>query len=105
MKSKVEWQGVVARLERSGLSVKAFAEREGLVWGTLCHWRTVFRREARGSTSLSKVEPQFVELVPVSTSGRSELVEVVLTNGRTVRVAATLVDGALARVIAVAERA
>jgi hypothetical protein len=53
------WQGAVSRWERSGLSARAFAEREGVSSRTLYWWSSALRRGTRaqrGSTTIAPIE-------------------------------------------------
>jgi transposase-like protein len=80
-------------LEASGLSLAAFAKREGLVAERLYRWR---RRFAAGRTK-SAAAPAFVEVRPRTPS----VVEIVLRSGRTLRVPESLESRALLRLVEV----
>jgi len=95
----------LAALERSGLTLTAFAIGEGLDPQRLSRWR----RRLGGAAS-----PVFEEVVvadPVASildsdaarRAERELFEVVLASGRVVRVPASFDAGALRRLLAVAE--
>lgn len=83
------WSARVARLERSGLSIAAFAREEGLNPVTLGNWR----RKLRGGA------PQFVELL----GGPSRGFDVELRGGHRVHVPEAFSAEALARLVAVLE--
>lgn len=82
--TREEWAGAVSRYERSGLTAKAFAAREGLSARSLSWWKWKLGSEARGetealsaSTSTSTTAMSFVELrtsAPVTSSPPFELV-------------------------------
>lgn len=99
----------LAALDRSGLTLTAFAIREGLEPQRLSRWR----RELAAAT-----RPVFEEVIPSVTSpvvdegmaakaapSERERFEVVLTSGRVVRVPASFDVGTLRRLLAVVEEA
>ena len=53
------WERLVGEFERSGLTQADFAERRGVLVGTLRYWIYKLRGETRAA------EPKSVELVPV----------------------------------------
>jgi len=61
-RSRRWWRRVVRRYEeeRGSTTLRAFAEREGLVYGTFSWWVHQFRREGR-----EKAKPKPVSLLPV----------------------------------------
>lgn len=82
-------------LAASGLSVGAFAQREGLDSDRLYRWR---RRLAGDREARVPATPAVIEIRP--TSRRAELVEIVLASGVTLRVSETIDAFALARLVA-----
>jgi hypothetical protein len=105
-----KWVKRVERLERSGLSIRTFAAREGLKAGSLSFWKWKLGQPSRdrraGATPVAPL--QFVELTtrgavkPVPTSVGFE---VVLSSGRMVRVAGGFDGAELARLVGVLEEA
>lgn len=92
-----EAQIVLAAQAASGLSVAAFAAREGVDAQRLYFWR----RRAGTSTVHGAGTPVFVEVRgPV----QRERVEIVLRSGRTLRVAESIETANLQRLVDVLER-
>jgi transposase-like protein len=85
-----EAHAVLAALDSSGLSVSAFAMREGLDVQRLYFWRR--RREAAVETA---VTPAFVEV----RRHAAEHVEVVLRSGRILRVSESIDTASLRRLV------
>src|SRR5579871_499283 len=81
MAKRAEWERRVAQWRASGLTGSAFAEREGLVEGTLRHWAWQIRNELRHRGS---GERGFVEVISAVTG--AETIEVVLRNEIRIRV-------------------
>jgi len=115
---------VLARWERSGLTLRAFGQREGIAPGTLGWWRHVLRRQgaapqppssrragrrgaaaalAPGETALP-VEC-FVEVrgVPGVAGAPAGGIEILLRGGHVVRVPVGIARGALREVVAALE--
>lgn len=97
---------VLQRWERSGLTLKAFGERERIAASTLGWWRQVFRQAeplrrissvSRGSRVAGSrfVEVQRAAVLPCSPG----VIEVVLRSGHVLRVPAGIEAGAV-RVVA-----
>lgn len=84
-------RSVLTAQEASGLSVVAFAAREGLDAQRVYAWR----RRLGGVVEATST-PAFIELRP---PGRREIVEVGLRCGRVVRVAETIDPSALRRLV------
>lgn len=82
---------VLAAQDASGLSVPAFAAREGLDPQRLYFWR---RR--LGNSAMTSEAPTFIEVRPAA--GR-ELVEIALRSGHVIRVAESIDAGALRRLV------
>lgn len=108
--SEAKWAGQVARLRKSGLSVRRFAEREGLNPGSLSFWKWKIRQIGRRQSEQAGVEHaaplRLVELrtkaAPASAGHPS--FEVVLSSGRSVRVPGGFDAAELARLVGVLER-
>ncbi len=49
-RSEREWQEIVARQARSGMTVQAFCEQEGIVAGSLYGWRAKLGQSAQESS-------------------------------------------------------
>jgi hypothetical protein len=104
-----QWAKRVKRLERSGLSIRTFAEREGLKAGSLSFWKWKLGRD-RGQNQrgvAAQAEPvQLIEL-RTETAARpaTEPFEVELRSGRRVRVTAGFDAAELARLVVVLEEA
>jgi transposase-like protein len=79
----------------SGLSMAAFAIREGLDVQRLLRWR----RALGGGKDVTTATPAFVELRPRA----PEPVEIVLRSGRVLRVSETIDIAALVRLVAALE--
>lgn len=78
----------------SGLSVSAFADREGIDSDRLYRWRRVLAE----SKHVTPSPPAVIELR--ASARRGEPVEIVLASGITLRVAETIDAAALARLVA-----
>jgi transposase-like protein len=99
---------VLDALAASGLSVSAFAEREGLDEERLYRWRRRFARERKAETGAvtPPVTPPIIELRaatsphPRPRDAAAERVEIVLGSGVVVRVAETIDPARLARLVA-----
>ncbi len=92
-------QAALKELAASGLSVRAFARREGVDDDRIYRWRRRFaaEREPRG-VATPTVSPALIELRP--SPRRSEPVEVVLASGVMLRVSETIDPAALTRLVA-----
>ena len=91
-----EGRAVLAAHAASGLSVAAFAAREGLDPQRVYSWR---RRLGRSDDATSV--PAFIEIRPAA---RGEVVEIVLRCGRVVRVAESIDPNVLRRLVDALER-
>jgi hypothetical protein len=102
-----KWAKRVERLERSGLSQRAFAAREGLAAGSLSFWKWKLRQEGAGKGEPAPVAPvNFIELTakPESQPSRAAMAfEVQLRSGRSVRVVAGFDAAELARLVEILE--
>lgn len=104
--AEARWAKRVERLERSGLSLRAFAEREGLKRGSLScwKWKLAGRRGRRRPASPSVAPLRFVELTAKAASPAGAVgFEVVLASGRRVRVPGGFDAGELSRLVQVLE--
>ena len=105
------WAKRVERLERSGLTIRTFAEREGLKAGSLSFWKWKLAQERGGRSGSVPVGPlKFVELMTAPDSARSITAaspgfEVLLRSGQTVRVPGGFDAAELARLVVVLEEA
>jgi transposase-like protein len=89
---------VLAALERSGLTVAAFAVQEGVDAQRLYRWRRRF------PSGVSAPAPAFIEVTPsVTEAGTAERFEVVLTSGMLVRVPQEFDPRALRRLVTALE--
>jgi hypothetical protein len=95
-----EWERRVREWRRSGISLKAFAAREGYVYGTLRHWMRILRESAEPSHAIVPAPLTFVELKAAAVPP----IEIVVDNRRVVRVPAAFDEEELVRVLRVVER-
>src|SRR5690349_17984671 len=101
----VKWSQRLEMLQQIGLSVRKFAEREGLKAGSLSFWK--WKLEQQQATGAPRVAPlKFVELTAESPATETTATfEVTLRSGRPGWVPEGFVAAALARLIAVLEKA
>jgi hypothetical protein len=86
-KVRAEWQARVKRLNRSGLSVGAFAAREGVHPGTLALWRARLEKVPTTTKTSSLTALAFLALDPVARTPPATPVPFELAIGsRTIRV-------------------
>lgn len=90
------WRPIVEALSASGLSVRAFAEQQGLSPATLYLWR----RRLHPCT-LDSVDPP--RLVPIAITAAAPMCEIVLRSGRVLRFDPTLDPETLLRLMRAAE--
>ena len=104
--STADARAALRALVASGLSVSAFAQREGLDEERLYRWRRRFGRERRAAARAATppVAPALIELRPTPSPRRGEPIEIVLSSGVTLRVAETIEPATLARLVAALER-
>jgi transposase-like protein len=101
-----EARAALDALAASGLSVSAFAEREGLDEERLYRWRRRFARErkAEAGAVTPPATPPIIELraapTPRPRHAETERVEIVLASGVVLRVAETIDPAGLARLVA-----
>jgi hypothetical protein len=109
--AEAKWARRVERLERSGLSIRTFAAREGLPAGSLSSWKWKLaqrRRRAPGADSRQEAPLRFVELKAAAGASTAEpttttTFEVVLDTGRVVRVRGGFDAAELVRLVGVLE--
>jgi transposase-like protein len=95
-------RAAIAALTASGLSLVAFAQREGLEVERLRRWRARLAAEQRGAAPVAApAAPEVIEL----RARPATPVEIVLGSGRILRVAETIDVVVLARLVAALERA
>lgn len=103
-----QWAERVRRQQRSGLSLRKFAAREGLKAGSLSFWKWKLGQErGSGKRKAVSVSPvRFVELraAPVGPAAAQPF-EIELRSGRRVRVAVGFDAAELARLVVVLEEA
>ncbi len=88
-----KWRAHVEAWASSGLSVRAFALREGLNVGSLSAWR-------RRLQSAGEEAPSFIPVVlGASASRRPEALELVVGEGPVLRIPAEFDEATLARVV------
>ena len=84
MKRADEMRAVFARFEESGLTLKAFGEREGISYTTLQYWRRKLRDASSPSRDTKKSEPVAfapVRVIPDAAPAPRSSYEVWLSNG------------------------
>jgi hypothetical protein len=86
--------------DASGISMLAFADREGLDVRRLYRWRRRLSAESFAVDPAPASAPEFVELRPRG----AEPLEIVLRSGRVLRVSETVDPSALVRIIVALER-
>jgi transposase-like protein len=105
-----EARAALDALAASGLSVRAFAEQEGLDQERLYRWRRRFARDRKAEARFvtPPATPAIIELraatSPRPRPAETEPVEIVLVSGIVLRVAETIDPARLARLIAALER-
>ena len=93
---------VLARWQRSGLTLREFGEKRGIPPSTLSWWRQVFRRanEEEGNSAAAENAVVFTEVPKPSNVPRtSAVLEIVLPSGHLVRVPAGADTDTLQRVL------
>jgi transposase-like protein len=95
--TNVDAVAALSALHDSGLSVAAFAAREGLEAQRLYRWR----RQLGATDRRTQPPPAFVEIQP----RQAEPVEVLLRSGRVLRVSESIGPATLERLVAALERA
>lgn len=102
-----KWAKRVERLERSGLTVRMFAAREGLKAGSLSFWKwKLGQKRGREDAPVPAVPVKFVELKAESVTKLVEAApgfEVDLRSGRRIQVATGFDAAELARLVVVLE--
>lgn len=102
------WEARVAAWQASGLSVRRFSDREGLVYRTMARWlHRVGTAPKRGrpllavSGAVARVVPIEVQRAPM----RVAPMEIRVQGGRVIAVTGEFDDDRLARLIGIVERA
>jgi hypothetical protein len=93
---------VLARWQRSGLTLREFGEKRGIPPSTLSWWRRVFRHagEEDGNGAAAETPVVFTEVPPPANVPRtSAVLEIVLPSGHLVRVPAGADSATLQRVL------
>jgi hypothetical protein len=93
---------VLARWQRSGLTLREFGERHGIPLSTLTWWRRVFRRagEDEVNGALAETPVVFTEVpAPADIRRTPAVLEIVLHSGHLVRVPAGADTDTLQRVL------
>jgi hypothetical protein len=102
-----EWARRVEEQEKSGLSIRKFAEQQGLKPGTLSFWKWKLTRESSAAPAPHVAPLRFVELTavtpPPATPTGGAVFEVMLSSGKSVRVPVGFDGSELARLVAVLE--
>lgn len=103
MSRSEEMQGALARWDESGLSLRAFAQQEGIPLSTLSYWRRKLRGTRQEVAGISGETPRWlpVRVVPhgASQSGGIQAFEVRLGNGLGVSVPVGFDEAELRRLV------
>jgi hypothetical protein len=102
------WAKRVERLERSGLSIRTLAAREGLKAGSLSVWKWKLAHGREQRPAAAPAAPlKFVELTAAAPAAPAPAAafEVLLRSGRTVRVSGGFDTAELARLVGALEEA
>lgn len=104
--TEAKWRALIATQEKSGLSVRAFAEARGIPVTTLYWWRS---RLARGTRAVTTTVPALVRIAvrdeeACRLPSRPDAFELRLRGGIRVRVPARFEDGDLRRLLEVLQR-
>ena len=97
---------MLARWQRSGLTLREFGAKRGIPPSTLSWWRQVFRRagEEKMNRALAENAVVFTEVPkPVNVPRTPSVLEIVLPSGHLVRVPAGVDPATLQRVLQVLE--
>ena len=100
------WRQALARQRASGLSIRAFCEREGLSEASYYQWRRELARRDRPRHQAPRPRRAFVpvRIIPdADTSPTRGMIEIVLASGRRIRVGEGFSRPTLAEVVAVLE--
>jgi len=101
--SEVEARGILAALEKSGLSAKAFARERGITPQRIYWWKAKLEPIAAPKRSPLALLP--VRVAPEAGPKRGEPVTVLLRCGQMVKVGRGFDEEAFARVVAILEGA
>ena len=100
------WRQTLARQRASGLSIRAFCEREGLSEASYYQWRRELVRRDRFPRPARQRQRAFVPVRIIPDADRRHargLIEIVLGGGRRIRVSEGFAPQTLAEVVAVLE--
>ena len=86
---------VLATWKSSGLSLKAFGDRQGIAYAKLLYWKK------RLADPPSFVPVRIVEAEPEATEPRAEVISIWLANGVSLEVPSTVEEKDLARMVRV----
>src|SRR5271169_1938037 len=106
-----EMRRVLARWQRSGLTLREFGQQRGIPLSTLTWWRQVFRRAGEPGNPASKSAPASAAVVftevprPASVPTTPPVLEIVLRSGHVLRVPAGADNNTLQRVLQVLQTA
>jgi hypothetical protein len=103
-----EWARRIEEQEKSGLSIRKFAEQQGLKPGSVSFWKWKLAREGRAARPAAVAPLKFVELTavappPTPPHRGGAMFEIVLSSGRSIRVPVGFDASELARLIAALE--
>src|SRR6266849_9721522 len=97
-----EMRRVLARWQRSGLTLREFGEKRGIPPSTLSWWRRVFRDagDEKGNGAAAETPVVFTEVrPPANVMMTPAVLDIVLPSGHLVRVAAGADSDTLRRVL------
>ena len=100
------WRQALARQRASGLSIRAFCERDGLSEASYYQWRRELTRRDRPRHQAPRPRRAFVpvRIIPdADTRPTRGMIEIVLAGGRRIRVGEGFAPQTLAEVVAVLE--
>ena len=99
------WRGVISKAARSGLSIRAFCEREGVSTGQFYIWRRKLKsgRQTKKHGGSQSGGPTFA-LVSDGTEGEPAGIELLLSGGRRLRISKGVDRETLTEVVAILER-
>lgn len=70
VRTRAEWQDILQRLEESNLSVRAFAEEQGISENSLRS--RIWRQRCKDAAPRTKVVPQLDDFIPLDLASESE---------------------------------
>ena len=104
------WREVLDRQGHSGLSVKAFCDREHLAESSLYHWRRRISQRDQQAMADSPAKPAFLPVAvhqdhPAEAGGADGQIAIQLRGGRVMRLAASMPMEQLAAILRAIEGA